>query len=145
MSKGRSKSRKCAVQALYQWQMTGQDVERIDEHYVLEHNMDEVDVEYFQELLHQIPLHLHQLDDHIIPLLDRQLRDVDPVERAILRIGAYELEFRRDIPFKVVINEAVELAKTFGAEHGHKYVNSILDGVARKLRAEEMAAKARKS
>lgn len=145
MSKGRSKSRKCAVQALYQWQMTGQDVERIDEHYVLEHNMDEVDVKYFQELLHQVPLRLHELDDHMIPLLDRPLYDVDPVERAILRIGVYELEFRKDIPFRVVINESVELAKIFGAEHGHKYVNSILDGVARKLRAAELAAKSRKS
>jgi N utilization substance protein B len=85
-------------------------------------------------------LHQHELDDQLIPHLDRELEDVDPVERAILRIGAYELEFRTEIPYKVVLNETVKLAKTFGAEHGHKYVNAVLDKVASKLRAGEVEA-----
>lgn len=141
MSNARHKARRCATQALYTWQMTGRDLNDIDEEYQLEHNMGKVDVEYFQELLHKVPVYLAELDDYISPLLDRSLQEVDPVERAILRLGTYELAHRLDVPYKVVINEGVELAKTFGAEHGHKYVNSILDGVAQKLRAVEIQAK----
>jgi N utilization substance protein B len=141
MSKPRHKARRCATQALYTWQMTGQDLNDVDEEYQLEHDMSKVDVEYFKELLHQVPRHLGELDDYITPLLDRSLQEVDPVERAILRLGTYELAYRPDVPYKVVINESVELAKTFGAEHGHKYVNSILDGLAKKLREVEVKAK----
>lgn len=144
MSNPRHKARRCATQALYTWQMTGQDVAAIDEEFQLDHDMSKVDVEYFRELLHQVPLRLHELDDHISPLLDRPLQEVDPVERAILRLAAYELEFRTDVPYRVVINEAIELAKTFGAEHGHKYVNSIVDGMAKKLRKVEIDAKTRR-
>jgi N utilization substance protein B len=102
--------------------------------------MADVDVEYFHHLVREIPRHLHELDDHIIPHLDREMAEVDPVERAILRLGTYEFEFQTEIPYRVVLNEAVELAKTFGAEHGHKYVNAILDKVAAKLRAQEVSA-----
>ena len=143
MSNPRHKARRAATQALYTWQMTGQDVADIDEAFCLEHDMSKLDVELFHELLHQVPLHLRELDDHISPLLDRDLQQVDPVERAILRLGTYELAYRLDVPYRVVINEAVELAKTFGAEHGHKYVNSILDGVAKKLRKVEVKAAGR--
>ncbi|MEW5756672.1 MAG: transcription antitermination factor NusB [Pseudomonadota bacterium] len=140
MSSSRHKARQCAVQALYQWQLTGQDVADIDRQFIEEHDMKGVKVDYFQELLHQVLLHLHELDDHMAPLLDRPVQEVDPVERAILRLGIYELKFRLDVPYRVVINEGVELAKTFGAEHGHKYVNSILDGVARQVRTAEIEA-----
>lgn len=141
MSRARHKARECAVQAIYQWQMTGQDVVVIDEEFLTHHDLSKVDVPYFHELLRGVVSHLHELDDHIVPLLDRPIHEVDPVERAILRLGTYEFEFRLEIPYRVVINEGVELAKTFGAEHGHKYVNSILDGVARRLRAAEVAAR----
>jgi len=141
MSKGRSLARRCAVQALYQWQMTANDISDIDEQFLTEHDMKGVETKYFQELLHQVPLHLHELDDYMIPSLDRPIEEVDPVERAILRLGVYEMKFRLDVSYRVVINEGVELAKTFGAEHGHKYVNSILDGVAKKLRNAEMTAR----
>lgn len=141
MSKARSKSRRNAVQALYQWQLTGADVSEIEEQFLLEHDMEKVDVEYFRELLREVPLHLHELDDHLIEYLDRPINEVDPVERAILRMSTYELEFRLDIPYKVVINEGVEMAKVFGAEHGHKYVNGILDRVAHKLRCVEIKAR----
>jgi N utilization substance protein B len=83
---------------------------------------------------------MHELDDHISPHLDRKLNDIDPVELACLRIGTYEFEFQPEIPYKVILNEAVELAKTFGAEHGHKYVNAILDKIATGLRAREIQA-----
>ncbi len=141
MSNPRSLARRCAVQALYTWQLTGNDVSDIDSDFRSDHDMAGVEIKYFQELLHQVILHRGELDDHLAPLLDRAINDVDPVELAILRLGAYELEFRLDVPYRVVINESVELAKTYGAEHGHKFVNGILDGVAKKLRAAEIEAK----
>jgi N utilization substance protein B len=137
LSQQRTNSRRAAVQAIYQWQMTDGDIDDIEEQFLTEHDTDGMDRSYFHELLHQIPLHLHELEDHFVTILDRPVVEVDPVELAILRIGTYELEFRADIPYKVVINEAVELAKVFGAEDGYKYVNSILDKVAGKLRADE--------
>jgi N utilization substance protein B len=141
MKKGsRHKARRAAVQALYQWQLTGQSPADIESHFVLGHEMEDVDVEYFHHLVREIPLHRHALDDHIEPHLDRKVNDVDPVELACLRLGAFEFEFHPEIPYKVILNEAVELAKTFGAEHGHKYVNAILDKVAHKLRPHELRA-----
>ena len=130
-------ARQAAVQALYQWQLTGQTPEDIETHFISDHELKDVDIEYFHRMVREVPLHLHELDDHLTPHLDRGIEEVDPVERAILRLGAYELEFCLEIPYKVVINEAVELAKTFGAEHGHKYVNAVLDKVAGKLRKTE--------
>jgi len=139
MSKpSRHLARQAAVQALYQWQLTGHPPGDIEKHFINDHEMKGVDVDFFHLLVREVPLHLHELDDHLVPHLDRTIDEVDPVERAILRLGAYELEFHLEIPYKVVINEGVELAKTFGAEHGHKFVNAILDKVAAKLRAAEI-------
>ena len=141
MSRARSLARHKAVQALYQWQVSRQDANSIDAQFHEDQNLRKVDIAYFQELLHQIPQHLDELDAEIAPLLDRGLSEVDPVESVILRIGAYELQFRPDIPYRVVINEAIEMAKTFGGEQGHKYVNSVLDKLARKLRVTEISSK----
>ncbi|HSD96646.1 MAG TPA: transcription antitermination factor NusB [Sulfuricaulis sp.] len=139
MNKGsRHKARRAAVQALYQWHLTQQPPGDIEDHFILDHEMNGIDVEYFHHLVREIPRHIHELDDHISPHLDRKLNDVDPVELACLRIGTYEFEFHPEIPYKVILNESVELAKTFGAEHGHKYVNAILDKVAAGLRANEI-------
>lgn len=140
MSRTRHLARKRAVQALYMWQLTGEDVTTIEQQFLLEQDMKNVDLKYFKELVHKVPAYVHELDDHIAPLLDRPFQELDPVECAIMRLGAYELQHRPDIPYKVVINEAVELTKIFGAEEGHKYVNSILDRVAKKLRAIEVNA-----
>lgn len=137
---GRHNARQAAVQALYQWQLTEQNPEDIESHFIHDHEMSDVDMEYFDQLIRQIPLHLHELDDFLLPHLDRDIDEVDPVERAILRLGVFELEFTPETPYKVVLNEAVELAKTFGAEHGHKFVNAVLDKVASKLRAVEIQA-----
>lgn len=140
MSKGsRHKARLAAVQAIYQWEMTQEAPASIEDHYLGDHEMGEIDVDYFHYLVREVPLRVHELDDHIIPHLDRGIEEVDPVERAILRIGAYEFEFHPEVPYKVIINEAVELSKVFGAEHGHKYVNAILDKVAVDLRAAEVS------
>lgn len=127
-------ARQAAVQALYQWDLTEQAPESILEHFIQEHDTSEIDEEYFQMLVREVPLFHQELEAHIVPMLDRDFEDVDPVERAILRIGAYELEYREDIPRNVVINESVELAKTFGAELSYKFINGVLDKVANELR-----------
>ena len=142
MSQARHKARRLATQALYTWQVAGQDLADIESQYRLDHDMSKIDGEYFHELLHEVPNHLDELDAHIVPLLDRGIDEVDAVERAVLRLGCYELAHRLDVPYRVVINESVKLAKTFGADQSHKYINGILDGVAKKLRAAEIKAKA---
>ena len=138
MSKARSRARQRAVQALYQWQMTAQNLGDIEAQFIADREMGKADLEFFHELLHQVPAQLDVLDAELAGLADRPVEQIDPVERAILRMGTYELMHRLETPYRVVINEAVELAKTFGAEQGHKYVNSVLDKVARKVRAAEV-------
>ena len=99
-----------------------------------------MDLEYFQALLHGVPAHVDELEARLEPLLDRKLDDLDPIERTLLRMGSFELEHRLDVPYKVVINEEVALAKKFGATDSHKYVNGVLDKVARELRKAEIDA-----
>lgn len=138
MTGKRSKARHYAVQALYQWQLTGHDLSDIDNQFLAEQDVRTFDVPYFKELLHGVPANLHTLDEQLSPLLDRALASVDPVERAILRLGAYELMHHPEVPFRVAIDEAVELAKIFGAEQGHRYVNGVLDKMAKKVRRSEI-------
>ncbi|MFO7593728.1 MAG: transcription antitermination factor NusB [Pseudomonadota bacterium] len=134
MSRARSLARERAMQALYQWQLAEEEPAEIEKQFMEEQDMKGVDKKFFSELLREIPRHLKELDAHIEDVLDRSIEQVDPVERAILRIGIYEMQHRIDIPYRVVINEMVELAKVFGAEQGHKYINGILDKAAVKLR-----------
>lgn len=141
MSRQRSRSRSLAIQAIYQWQMAGQDVGAIIQHFMLEQDTKKFDSDYFGELVRGVPTRLDELDKALADCIDRDLNSVDPVERAILRLGAYELIEHPEIPYRVVINEAVELAKTFGAEKGHRYVNGVLDKAARALRPLEAAAR----
>lgn len=141
MSKARSMARRFAVQALYTWELSNNDLSDIETQFLMEQDMKKADKKYFKELLHKIPAKVDDLDEQITKLLDRPMKEVDPVERAIMRLGIYELKYRPDVPYKVIINESVELAKTFGAEEGFKYVNSILDGAARTLRAIEIKAR----
>jgi N utilization substance protein B len=131
-------ARRCAVQALYQWQITAHDVEDIYQQFMLERNMTKVDVAMFKELLSGVTRELEKLDASIQPYLDRDISEVDPVERAVLRLGTYELMYKPDVPYRVVINEALEAVKTFGAEQGHRYVNGVLDKVAQQLRQPEV-------
>lgn len=141
MSRQRSRSRSLAIQALYQWQMAGQDVGKIIDHFMIEQDAKKFDTDYFRELVHGVPSQLSKLDEALAPCMDRHLDSVDPVERAILRVGAFELILHPEIPYRVVINEAVELAKVFGAEQGHRYVNGVLDKAARALRPLEAKAR----
>lgn len=141
MSRQRSRSRSLAIQALYQWQMAGQDVGAIINHFMIEQDAKKFDTGYFSELVRAVPTRLTELDGALEPCIDRALDSIDPVERAILRMGVYELIEHPEIPYRVVINEAVELAKTFGAEKGHRYVNGVLDKAARALRPVETSAR----
>ena len=140
MSKKRHRAREYALRGLYQWQVTGQNVGDIIDQFLASNDARQFDVPYFQDLLRGVPTHLDELDSPLAPLLDRPVEQVDLVERAVLRLGAYELQHHLEIPFRVVINEAVELAKTYGAEQGHRYVNGILDKLAAVLRPLERRA-----
>ncbi|MCW8854960.1 MAG: transcription antitermination factor NusB, partial [Gammaproteobacteria bacterium] len=107
LAKGRSNARKKAMQALYQWSMTGNDLNEIEVQFHEEQNMEKVDQDYFHELLHKIPERVDELDKMIEPHLDRKTERLDPIEQAILRISTYEMKNRLDVPYKVVINESI--------------------------------------
>ena len=145
MKNRRSQARHFALQALYQWQVTGQDLSDIEAQFLEKEELAKADVGLFVELLHGVLGNLSELDQAVAPLLDRPLGQVDPVERAVLRLGTFELVHHLDIPYRVVINEAVELAKRFGADQGHRYVNGVLDKLARRLRPAEQSTGPRRS
>jgi N utilization substance protein B len=141
MSQTRTNARKTAVQALYQWQMTGQNLNEIERQFAEDERFKEVHRKYFDELFHGVPQQLDVIDQALGEFVDRPVQKIDPVERAILRIGVYELLNRPDVPYRVIINESINLAKCFGAQDSHKYVNGILDKVAQQKRAVEIQAK----
>lgn len=136
----RRKARHYGMQALYQWHMAGADVSDIEAEFRADYDFTHVDLEYFQALLHGIPACVDELDEALAPMLDRKLDDLDPIERTLLRMGMFELTRRIDVPYKVVINEEVALAKKFGATDSHKYVNGVLDRAAKQLRKVEIDA-----
>lgn len=134
----RRKARSFAMQAIYQWHMAGADLAKIEAEFRADNDMSKVDLEYFHEILHGVPGDLSSLDKVIQPLLDRNADEITPVELSILRLATYEMMHRIDVPYKVVINEAVELAKSFGATDGHKYVNGVVDKIAQQVRTVEV-------
>ncbi|MCK9505106.1 MAG: transcription antitermination factor NusB [Porticoccaceae bacterium] len=136
----RKKARHLLVQALYQWQLSGTSINSIEAEFFTDNKMDTVDTQFFRELLHGVPEKVAELDGRFTPYLDRRQDELDPVSLAVLRIGTYELLFRIDVPYKVVINESVNLAKAFGPSDAHKYINSILDKVAIDSRQVEIKA-----
>ncbi len=125
------------MQALYQWDLSGSNLSAIEVQFIEDEDFTKADKDYFHELLHQVPARLDEVEQAFAPYLDRSVNELDPVERAVLRMAGYELLARIDIPYKVVINESVNLTKKFGAEQAYKYVNGVLDKVARNLRAVE--------
>jgi len=135
----RTQSRRVAMQGLYQWQMTNEEVPVIIKQFNEDGLLEGIEFELFNELITAVSSSSDSLDALYADYLDRSVARIDPVERAIMRMGAYELQSKIEIPYKVIINESVELAKRFGAEESHKYINGILDNVAKKLRATEMA------
>lgn len=134
----RSKSRRALLQALYQWQMGKQPPGEIEEWFRAEQDLRNADLDYFHELLHRIPDCVPELDRVLFALTDRVEKDIDTVELTVLRIGAYELCYRLEIPYRVVIDEAVELVKRFGSEEGYRFVNGIINRLAHQVRAAEI-------
>jgi N utilization substance protein B len=158
MAGRRTEARRYAVLALYQWQLGGQSAAEIARNFfddpawieavaegLIEDNgavpqkPAKYDAQLFSLLLNGVTERADEIDDALRPLVDRSLRSIDPVERAILRVGTYELLFSPELPVSVVINEAVELAKVFGAEKSHRFVNGVLDKLARQVRRDELA------
>ncbi len=136
----RHKARRYAVQALYHWQLTKDSADDVIAYMLPDINQNKTDMDYFSELVQQVIARQEQIDTALTPYLDRDLDTVDPVERGILRLATFELLEHQEIPYRVVINEAIEQCKTFGAEEGHKYINGVLDKAAEKIRAIEFKA-----
>lgn len=134
----RRRAREFAVQGIYQWLLAGEDGGAIEAHLATTPGFARADQEHFQALLHGCLRSRDALHEAITPHLDRPIGELSPVEHAVLLLGCYELAHHPEIPVRVVINEAVELSKTFGGTDGFKYVNGVLDRVAARLRATEL-------
>lgn len=131
------KARRFAVQGVYEWQMSGNAVHEIEARTRADNAMHKVDISYYHELLSQIVASHETLDEYLLPALDRAVSVLDGVELATLRLGVYELLNHMEIPYKVVLDESIELAKHFGGADSHKYINGVLDRVATQLRPDE--------
>lgn len=137
MSGSRHLARKNAVQALYQWDITGQLTTDIERHYIPGEDINRTDLTYFRHLVTQVAERRQELDEIIKQYITRDIKDLNPVERSILRMSIYELKYEISNPYKSIINEGVDLAKIFGADQGYKFVNAVLDKVSKALRANE--------
>ena len=136
-SGARTVARKLALQALYRWQLNACEWQDLVQEFATDADMPRADAEYFEALIAAICRSHDELDAALAPLLDRKPAELDPIEHALLLIGSYELQHRLEVPFRVVINEAVNLARRFGATDGHKFVNGVLDRAARLWRIQE--------
>lgn len=139
----RSRARRRALQAVYAWQLSNTAINKVIDQFRNEQDMEVADLEYFEDLVRGVEKNLGSLDEALSEFLDRDIAQVDPIERAVLRIAAYELRHRVDVPYRVVINEAIETTKRFGSEHGHTFVNGVLDHAAAAWRAAEAQASRR--
>lgn len=135
--KAREKARRYAMQALYSWMMSGNDIQTIEAFYLADRNPRHFDVIYFHQLLHHISTRLEVIDSLITECIDRPFKDLSAIELTILRVATYELKYSLDVPFKVVISEAIDLGKMFGADDSYKFINSVLDNMAKILRGNE--------
>jgi|TARA_B100001079_G_C16355041_1_gene490153 N utilization substance protein B len=134
MSSGsRHLARRSAVQALYQWELTGQSAAEIEPGFISDDAYSGVNRDYFLQLIENIPGNCASLDECLGPCLSRELDSLDPVERSILRLATYELLHEPKIPHKVVLNEAVELCRIFGSEEGYRFVNGVLDCLSKQI------------
>ncbi|WP_058835538.1 transcription antitermination factor NusB [Luteimonas abyssi] len=136
----RTRARRRALQAVYAWQVSGGEVRTVIAQFAHEQAHEVADLEYFEDLVRGVLAHRAELDASLQPYLDRTIEEVDQIERAMLRIAAYELQHRIDVPYRVVIDEALKTVKRFGSEHGHTYVNGVLDRAAAEWRAVEVRA-----
>jgi len=137
----RRRARQFAVQAIYQWQITQTGVSQIIEQFSVDQDMSKADVPYFKELLMGVVQRVESLDEKLSPYLSRKIDDVDMVDIAVLRLAMFELTYRTDVPPKVVLNEAIELAKDFATDESYKFVNGVLDKALRSLKLREEISK----
>ncbi len=135
----RRRARRLLAQALYQWQLSGGEIAEVERQFREDETFGRIDADYFHEVLRGVVGKADELDAKFAPLIDRTVAQLDHVERALLRMGTYELLHRAEVPWRVVIDECVALARTFGAEESHKYINAVLDALARAERAREVA------
>jgi N utilization substance protein B len=133
----RRKARELAVQAVYSWQLSQNNISDIEMNFLTENSARRFDIDYFQQLFRGVSSKVSALDENIAPHVDRPLDDVDHVEKAILRGAVFELTDCQDVPYRVIINEAIELAKSFAADDSHKFVNGVLDKVVKLVRPNE--------
>ena len=133
----RSRARRRALQAVYAWQVGGATMAKVIDQFRHEQDMEVADLEYFEDLLLGVEKHQAEIDEGLKPFVDREVGQIDPIERAALRLAAYELKYRPDVPYRVILNEAIEVTKRFGADHGHSYVNGVLDKLATHWRTAE--------
>lgn len=139
-SRERQKARRMLVQALYSWDVGGTDLETIEAEFHTDNNMTKVDSKLFHDILFGVPKNLAEVDGTFEPHLDRENKQLDPVSRAVLRLSSFEMLFSIDVPYKVVINEGVNLAKTYGPTDAFKFINGVLDKIAIDKRAVEVGA-----
>jgi N utilization substance protein B len=137
---GKRRARKLALQSLYQWLMSKSDLYEIEAQFRVANNMEKVDADYFCRLLYGVPKQLDQIEDAFTPWLDRPLQSLNPIELTVLRLSTFELLHCPEVPYRVVLDESVALAKEFGSQDGHKYVNGILNNLAKEVRAVEVKA-----
>jgi|TARA_Y100000991_G_C21771804_1_gene263390 N utilization substance protein B len=137
--RARQKARRLVVQALYSWEIGGIDVSAIESHFLATNDMEKVDTDLFHDILFGVATNWIEIDQTFEPYLDRNREHLDPVSRAVLRLSTFEMLYSIQVPYKVVINEAVNLAKTFGPEDAFKFINGVLDKVAVNSRAIEVA------
>jgi N utilization substance protein B len=133
----RRKARELAVQATYSWQVSQNPVNEVEVNFIVDNSKRRFDIEYFQLLLRGVTSNINDIDDTISPHVDRPLDDIDQVEKAILRVAIFELKSCTEVPYRVVINEAIELAKAFAADDSHKFVNGVLDKTVKLIRPQE--------
>ncbi len=133
----RRKARELAVQAVYSWQISQNSVKDIEVNFISDNNKRRFDIEYFQQLIRGVTANVTELDLAIAPHVDRPIDDIDHVEKAILRVAVFELSDCQDVPYRVVINEAIELAKSFAADDSHKFVNGVLDKAVKLIRPQD--------
>ncbi|MCC5014055.1 MULTISPECIES: transcription antitermination factor NusB [unclassified Legionella] len=137
--RGKRRARKLALQALYQWLMSSHELFEIEAQFRVANNMDKVDSEYFNRLLYGVPEQVKLLEENLMPFLDRSIESLNPIELTVLRLGSFELLFCPEIPYRVVLDESISLAKEFGSQDGHRYVNGVLNNLARQVRKIEIS------
>jgi len=136
---GKRRARKLALQALYQWLMAGTDLHETEAQFRAINNMERIDSDYFSKLLHGVPENIEALESSFTPFLDRELSGLNPIELTVLRIGSFELFHCPEIPYKVVLDESITLTKEFGSQDGYRYVNGVLNNLAKQVRAVEIS------